>query len=244
MKLLYILLALLILAGCESNSYSAFYTAVPSKQLSQGIQYLSYGEEPTIIYSNRFDEDLYALRAKKYAILGYSEFNSSSEKERDAVTQAKKAKATVVILGKTHTGSSVSSDLLLLPSTSISVKGTSVTYDRGLSADSLPTTTNNYDHTAVFLAMDNSPVKLGIIVRPLDQSERRRYGRNIGYIIDVVIENSPAFNSNIVQSDIIIGINGMEIRSISDIDNETLTSNVISLDLMRNGKPITIEVTM
>lgn len=125
--------------------------------------------------------------------------------------------------------------------------GTATTYNSGTySSAVVPTTIVQRDYHAVFFRKGSEKRILGLMVKPLEQSEVTKLGTNNAVCVDLVLRGSPASTSDIFEGDFILEINGQKINSPMDYYKliEKLEGQKISLLLMRGGSRMSKEVQL
>ncbi len=99
----------IIFTGCATSGYKTFYKPYgTNEQLRQAklnldYKFLEKGEEPQVYSTVDFDTDSKKLRAKGYIPIGYSSFNGAYEDTKNAVAQAKRLGATLVLINSKYT---------------------------------------------------------------------------------------------------------------------------------------------
>lgn len=198
--------------------------------------------------------DAYSKRG--YAMIGNSSFNSGrAEPEDAAVRQAQQVGADLVlILNPKYTGSVTSNLPFTTPTTSTSHStgmataygpggsvtaygsGTTTTY--GSTTTYVPVTVNRSDYGAVFFVKHR--LGFGIFSRDLSDAERQEYQSNKGAVVRLVIDNTPAFNADILVGDVVTSIDGVAVAT-SIAFGELLrerSGKLIALSIMRKGNRI------
>jgi S1-C subfamily serine protease len=56
--------------------------------------------------------------------------------------------------------------------------------------------------------------RLGIFAEPVPDEERKRIQTNTGVLVRVVMEDTPAFNSDVMPGDIVLSVGGDPIQSV------------------------------
>ena len=268
---LYSSLLLVILSGCASG-YNQFYTSRVDVKSTSDLELLEKYQEPELFGTNNFDRDIRILRSKGYVVIGESSFNGENEDSRNAVAQAKRVGATVVLVSSRYTNTQTTTTLLSLPdnkttvhsgivsgntvyngrnggylgssSTSGIYQGTSTT----LGTKQVPITTqqHRYDQNAVYLVKSNKKWKFGMGVADFNSSQRFELETNTGAIIDFVIEGSPAFYANLIPGDILISVDGKQIINANHasqlMNSVSPTKTSSELIVIRKGKTKSIDV--
>lgn len=259
MKKLLLLIASLSLSACGTGQFGSSYRGYMTPDTVTGVVLLGDGQEPNLIRSNDIDRDVLSYRERNYVIMGESAFNGLQENPENAVRQAKEVRATHVIVSSefTDTRSRIDYDYQDIYSTVFvnrvkTVDGQEVNVSELMTVRDTVTVPylrqyDNFDQWAVYMVKSNEVHKLGILIRDLSQQERSLFNRNTGTVIDVVLSNSPAFLADIMQGDVLIGINGEKIidsphagRLITELE---FGGQTIVLTMLKNGeqKDITFE---
>lgn len=256
MKKIVVLFLALFLTGCINN-YERFYK--PTVNLSsfdgfKGLQWLQPGEEPKIYNTNNFERDIRSLMSKGYVRIGRSSFNGAYQMEDMVRQQAKNVRATVVLLQARYTDTQTNTSTMYVPNTqtkyySGSVGGTKfrgTTETHGTTAVPYITQQRRYDQVAVYFVKSNHKATFGIRVKDLTDKMRQDLERNTGILIYTVIEDSPAFNSNVLNGDILLEVDGEVVRNVkhlTKISRSYDTSKGVSVwKIFRKGKEREIKV--
>lgn len=218
-----------LFGGCATSGYKQFYQQYVDVETLPDLEILQPGQEPKVYGTDNFDRDIATLRAKKYIVIGASSFNGGYEDTKNAAAQAKSIGATIVLTNSQYTNTQTTTTALFLPNNQTTYysgtvhsggvfggySGTSTTYG----SVAVPYTTNQrrYDQTAVYLVKTNQKVRFGIVPINLPPEKRTEIGRNTGVLIDVVLEDTPAFNSNVMAGDILIAIDGKNVKNADNV---------------------------
>ena len=96
---------LVLLAGC-ANPYSQFYTnQLGGRSVHEIPQLIAHDGTPQIHSTNDHERDGRALMENGYFLIGYSDFNAGSVGSRQAIHQAKKVGAAIVLISSRYTNS-------------------------------------------------------------------------------------------------------------------------------------------
>jgi len=91
-------------------------------------------------------------------------------------------------------------------------------------------------------------MKFGLFLVPLTPELRAKYERNAGALVDIVMEDSPAFTANVLPGDVLTEIDGKAVESniqATALLRETQpASGVSSLKVLRNGTEKTLTVRL
>lgn len=254
-----ILLAALSISGCATNSYQAFYTQNLTPDDMTKIDALKPGEEPKLLYSQDMDRDYKTLRSKNYVVIGHSSFNGGLEHTDNAIAQAKAVGASVILVNTKYTNTLTTNSTLLLPDNKTTYhsgniygsgggyanySGTSTTY--GTTAVPYTTHQDRYDQSAYFLAKSNQKVRFGIGTAEIPPELRAEIERNTGALVDVVMEDMPAYVANIMAGDVLIAVDGRPVKN-ADHAGEVMRSvpaenKHSDLTIIRKGKERVIRV--
>ena len=224
MKKVVIAVLSLPLAACVSG-YAQFYKPAPgaTQEAIAKTRAAPPPAVPIVEYSAMpLKWDQYAQRG--YASIGYSSFNSGhKESEQNAIAQAQKVGADlVVIINPRYTGSVTSQIPITTPTAetsysngsataygaggSVTAYGNSTTTTYGSRTDYIPITTNRFDYGAVYFV--KRKYVLGVNWRELTNEERSARQSNSGAYVTSVVDGTPAFRSDILAGDIITKVNG------------------------------------
>lgn len=231
MKLIFCLISATLLAACvvTQSGYEKFYSPLLDPNTLQEVELLAEGEEPLVIKSTSLDNDISMLMSKKYIPIGRSAFNGVLEDEKNVISQAKRLGAKVVLTNARYTNTESS------------------TYS-GYGDQILTSNYSLHDQTAIYFVKSNQKYRFGIKFRSLTQDDRIRFGRNTGAVVLVVIEGSPAFNANIIGSDLLVSVDG---QAVTDPVHAVKLLNAVPeehqesiLRIIRNGVEKDIRVKL
>lgn len=247
------------LAGCATSGYQRFYEVHENAKKGTDLQYLQPGETPTIHYSNDLNQDALALMSKGFLPIGRSVFNGPLEGKEQMAAQARRVGATVVLVSSSYTNTETKTMPLFLPNSSTTYGSGSV-YDsgggsaayygssttRGTTVVPVTSQQDRYDQEAAYFVKSTKKSKFGLFLTDLNPELRRSIQRNTGALIDVVMEDSPSFRANVFPGDILIKINGVNVRNVQHAIQ--LMGNTkppeSRLTIVRNGKQKTITVRL
>lgn len=246
-----------LLAGCASG-YSEFYRPstgtsaeliaarrVSSPPASPQVERAPPPANPQLI------TDAYAKRG--YIVLGTSFFNSGRpEPEENAISQARKVGADLVlILDPKYTGSTTTSVPLVTPTSSTTYStgsataygrggsvtaygsGTSTTY--GTTTTFIPITAHRSDFGAVYFVKQR--FALGAFFRDLSDSERQAMQTNRGAVVRLVVDDTPAFDADLLVGDIVTAIDGVSVANMAHLGRlvEQGRGKSVTFSIIRNG---------
>ena len=251
--------AVLMLSGCASG-YTTFYRPAPgaTPEVVAAKRAAPPPPMPTIERAQPGDNqviiDAYAKRG--YAMIGNSMFNSGRpETEGAAIRQGQAVGADLVlILNPKYTGTITSSIPITTPTTTTSYStgtataygaggpvttygsGTTTTY--GTTTNYVPIAIHRSDFGAVFFVKQK--LGLGLFTRDLNDMERQELQTNKGAVVQVVVDETPAFNADLLVGDVIVMVDDVGVSG-AKMFNEFLrerTGKMISLGLIRRGQRI------
>ena len=197
-----------------------------------------------------------ALIRHGYAVLGISTFTSGhSESDEDAITQGQKVGADLVLIVDPRYTGTVSGQIpITIPTADTSVThgsataygtggsatayGTSTTTTYGTQTDYVPFNINRYQFASFYFIKRH--YSLGAIFRDLTDEQRRMIQSNSGAYVSVVVDGTPAFNSNILVGDIVTSINGHSAANheIASQLCKQFGGQTVSIRLVRGGRII------
>lgn len=272
MKKICLFFLVLLIQGCAQSGYKTFYSPYVDVKTLTEVELLLEGEEPKVFGSDNFKRDTAILRSRNYIPIGYSSFNGGYEDTTNAKNQAKFVKATIVLVSSEYTNTQTTTSTLLLPdnkttyhsgtanaqttynkngtyvgssNTNGVYSGTSTTY--GTKAIPITTNQRRYDQSAVYFVKSNKKYKFGLLFSDLTPEQRQILERNTGTQVEVVIEDSPAFYSNVLAGDFLIALDGQLIKNtehcVQLMGNVANGASYSTLTVVRNGtkKDIKIE---
>lgn len=243
---------LLLLVGCVSG-YKQFYRPEPdATPEAVSAQRLNPPPAMPIIERAKHTDpqiisDSYGKRG--YSVIGSSFFNSGeSEPEGSAIQQAKDVKADLVlILNPRYTGSITTAVPIITPTTttsrssgtataygqdgSVTAYGSGTTITHGTTTNYVPVTVDRSEFGAVFFIKRR--FGLGASVRDLNDGERQDLQTNKGATIELVVDDTPAFNSDILVGDIVTMLDGIPI---------TGAQHLLSLISEKKGRMVSISI--
>lgn len=251
------LLVVLLVAAC-ANPYQQFYKGVPDARISP-----SYVADttPLQIYStNDFNRDGLELIRRGYWPVGQSSFNAGVNKVKESQlrAQATRIGAHVVLVSSQYTHSVSAAIPLTIPTTStttssgnataygasgsVTVSGTGTSTTTSSRTIMLPYTIARADFGALYFARTRS--RLGLYVRALDDSTRLRLQTNSGVRVIVVIENSPAFEADVLPGDVLLDVNGDRVHSEESYSQllDKYQGSTVILHLDRAGERVQKQV--
>ena len=251
-------LALCLLTGCVLNPYVQNYRGYGARSRAVLVRPGSQ-REPTVRRGVNFQLDCMEMLRNGYVALGESRFNSGNLNSSGARSHARNVGAEVVILYSQYTDTVSGSVPLTTPHSGSAMtrasgsaygpggyayaSGTAVTTTYGTKTTYVPFSVRRYDHLATYWAKAK-PRPFGAHVFNLTPEQQREVQSNKGVFVFLVVRGTPAFESDVLEGDIIRELNGISIvdekhfRSL--IDEHSGQS--INVSILRNG--VTVEKTL
>lgn len=260
MRVLSALMLCVGLVACATNDYQQFYKPYADAKTLSDVRLLGQGESPTVYSSTDLKRDVKILRSKGFVSIGYSAFNGAIGSEDQLIDQARDVGALVVLVNSNYTDTQTTTVPLFLPNISTTYSSGSVYGSGGYAGYSGSSTTygntvvpltsqqQRYDQTAIYFIKSTHKLKFGIYVVDLAPEIRTALERNTGALVDVVVENSPAFVANILPGDILIELDSSQVRNAEHaldlMKLATPTSGTCILKILRNGaeKNVTVQL--
>lgn len=255
------ILSLLMITGCVSG-YQKFYESYVEVSELPSPEILEKGEEPGIFGTDNFARDIEMLAPKHFVVIGQSSFNGEFEDQNKVIAQAKRVGATIVLVKSEYTNTQTTTSSLFLPDNKTTYhsgtanaysstgsaygtySGTSTTY--GTKAVPFTTHQRRYDQNAVFLLKINPKMRFGLQFDNLTPQIRREIERNTGAVIKVVYEDMPAFYANLLSGDILLAVEGSEVKNrehaVELMGQLDPTATSAELLILRKGVEKSVEV--
>lgn len=246
----------LFLSGC-TNLYAVHYQDfTESRDILAYESVLVSPEQPRLEYGTDIGSDSVNMMKKGYLCIGVSHFNVANVNQNDALLQAKNVHAETVIVYKQYTDTRSGVMSYSTPSTQTSYhsgnvsgggvsgyySGTSTSYGR--TTKNIPYSIKRYDFYASYWVKIKP--KLGVYLQELTDEMKRQIGSNKGAYVWIVINESPAYENDILPKDIIRRINGIEV--VDQLQANEITSGIlnseIELEIFRDGKTITKKIKL
>lgn len=265
---------IIVLTGCAQNGYRKFYQPyfnpqTPPPAIAGDLKYLSPDDTPQIYSSNDLGRDVLIARSKYWLPIGYSSFNGAMGTQDQIVSEAKALGAAMVLVNSSFTENRTITTPLFIPNNQTtyyngttngqiyanngnsanynsSTTGSATTY--GTTVIPLTSVQARYDQTAVYFVHFTKKLKFGIAPAPLTAELRSKYERNTGALVELVYENTPAFNANILPGDIITELDGKSVEGPAEFNKVFSevhpTNGLLPVKILRNGIEKTINVQL
>ena len=251
------------LCGTQDNNYAKFYRASPDAQAIASDRVAPPTGSPRVDGIAQYDASVGAAYARQgYALIGQSDFTSGlPESEQGAIDQGISVGADlVVLLNPTYQGTVTTSVPITTPSTTTSyTNGTATAFGSGgpvtafghettttygTNTTYTPMTVQRSEYSAGYFIKRRNP--FGVYLRDLTDSERQVLQTNRGAYIVTVVDNSPAYNSDILPGDVIVSINGQSPSGYAGAF-ELINANrgrTVDVTIVRAGKMLSKHVSI
>lgn len=256
MRVFMIMAAFVAMGGCATG-YSQFYQPLPNTEQTLARRVAPAPEDPAVERASgdwREIADRYARRG--YFPLGSSSFNSGQAEDDDnAIEQAQEIGADlVVIIEPQHTETTTTSVPITTPTTTTSyTTGSATAYGSGGSATAygnattttygtkttyIPMTVNRYDFGAMYFV--KVKIQFGAYFRDLNDSERSILQTNKGAAVVLLVDGSPAYNSDVLVGDVILALDGERVAGVQSMIEmiEKNRGKEVNLTIVRGGNEI------
>lgn len=256
-----------VTVGCATG-YEKFYMSLPGTETFLQMRAGPPPLEPLVEYSPSLKEPnqsgafFRAYLRRGLVPIGMSSFVSAqSEPERGAIQQAKSVGADlVVIMQPEYKGTTTFDVPLTLPSVAQTFStGHATAYGPGgpLAVYGVGSATT-YSARTMYIPVVQHIVEYGAIyfvkIRPsfgalfrdLSDNERAWLQRNRGAVVDLILDSSPAFESDLLVGDVVLAIDDVEVINSEQAQKlvQQGIGRVVSIRIMRNGRILEKEVRL
>jgi len=250
MKLVLICCALL-LAAC-ANPYVTYYH--PNVNYDQSRRLGTPPEDPQVYAGSNPKEDIQNYEEAGYTLIGYSSFNGANVKYTKAIDEGREVGADVVLVYSQYTNTVSGVMPLTMPHNQVSttnmngsvygnggmatVNGTATTTTYGTETTYVPYSVNRSNYVAIYLA--KTKFTFGAFMRNINDQERQAIGSNSGVYVLTVVNESPAFNADILPGDILLKLDNQTISDYQIINSELhqYSGQQVTFTVWRNGKTL------
>ena len=220
------LCALITLTSCvtASNGFYIYYQDQAGPTSTNLPPYSGSTKILTTTEANTINDEKNVMR-NGYALIGVSHFQGPTQLQSALMSQAKKVGADVVLYSCQYLGSKQTE----VPIVQYHPAQTHTTTTKG--------TVQRYQYGAEFFRR-MPPVIFGVMVLPLPNEIRQQLEKNTGAFVYVVVNDSPAFNADILEGDVILKMNGENVESVSDFVEKyrRLVGQKVDLEIWRDGQ--------
>lgn len=215
---LLLLLGVIISSNALANNYTKYFEPAKYPASYQPVfEPLKPNQQIEIVHLSTNDIQLRQWIEKGYSVIGTSQFSDRKLPDNLAIAQAKKVGASLVVID------------------TLATSNNSYTSD-----DDLNNLDVAYQYAVFFLAIDNSwkkPNTIGIRMGEIPLDRKSIYQRNTGVYVSEIIKNSRAYYANIINGDVIIGINNIPVYEPEQFnqlkEQELLKAKTITFTILR-----------
>jgi hypothetical protein len=262
----------IVLAGCAlntrgdgGNNYAQFYTAETwaTPEAISKMREAPATPSPQLAPVAAWNADIASSYSRKgYVLIGSSGFTSGRpESDQDAIRQGKQVGADlVVILAPEYKETVTAAAPLTLPTTttsntngrataygasgSVMAYGNSTITTYGSSTTYIPVTVQRSAYAAGYFI--KAHFRFGAFVADLTDTQRQQFQTNRGAYVKTVVDNTPAYNSDILPGDVIMAVSGQVVSGeagLLELINEN-RGRTVEISLNRAGTPVTKQVSI
>lgn len=227
MRILVAVVALALLAGCNTvnSGYKPFLT---SEQIAARKDLVPFTGDPKIREVGNPYVEIPKMIEDGYGMIGESRYADNMVAGQNLLTKAREVKAEVVT--RYRIGSNTSSSMAPIS-----------TGSGGMFFMPMNSTVEYF--SAIFW-QQRKPVGTGVYVRDLTQEEAIKRGDANGAVVSILVKGFAGERAGLKVGDVVTHIGGIEVinakDSVKPFENRTASS--IDYRVLRDGKPITIEV--
>jgi membrane-associated protease RseP (regulator of RpoE activity) len=251
--------------GEEGNNYAKFYKAESgaTPDAIAAIRAAPATGSPRVVPVTMWDASTASAYARQgYVLIGASGFTSGwPESDQDAISLGVQLGADlVVILAPEYKGTVTASVPLTIPNTTTShTNGSATAYGPNGPVTAFgdsTTTTNGSSTTYMPMTVQRSAYAAGYFVkgryhfganfRDLTDIERQQFQTNRGAYVTYIVDNSPAYDSDILPGDVIVGVNGQAPSGragLMDLINAN-RGRTVDITVVRAGKALSKRVSI
>jgi hypothetical protein len=259
------LLALALLAAGCGNPYRKNYVSTVNKwPLNTPSRILPPSGAPKLLTSTDTKADALSMLENGYLMVGRASFRDSRIDEEQALEQAGKVGAAAVMVNNKFistltesvpVGEWIPDKYIRTTERSILQEGSATpqVYERESTTviegeyrtRYVNQNTDVYDYEATFWAKSKPPV-FGVFVRELDDAAKAAIQSNKGVIVKAVVKDSPAFDSDILRGDVLVGLGGEEIRHPDQFFDLVARNGgkTVTVSLFRSNQKKTVKVKL
>lgn len=252
----------MLLSGCatETSGFRDFYV---NTTLSGVPEMEVYSGNTKVVITGDLESEARNQLRKGYAMIGVSAFRSSYHSQNKLIYFAKEIESDIVLYSSRYNGT----EQIAAPILEYTPSQTQVTENRGTVTATIigdnkiatgtgvyngvastttqpyyttrviPVNVDRYNYSAAFFRKIK-PQALGIWCVPLSVGYRQKIERNTGVYVTVLIVGSPAYQSNILEGDVILSIGGIPVSTPQEVrEVETkLSGQDVEIEIWRNER--------
>jgi hypothetical protein len=250
-----------LLCGCSSPFSQFYYDRTGGIDISKSPNIILTKEDPKLNRGGNPELDTQRMLEDGFGLIGFSHFNAGNVNEHEAIWQAKKVKASVILIYSNYT-TTVSGTLpLTLPDTRTTTtssygnvygsggyanySGTSYSTTYGTRTTYMPYSVNRYDYLATYWVKLKDPV-FGAHVTDIGDEARKKFGSNKGVMVQAVVKHSPAYMADILKGDIIRAIGEVDMYGQSTFQEaiEKYRGKEVNIIILRDEQELSKSVKM
>lgn len=235
----FLILALLLLSGCASPVYKYFTpVAVSNADAPKPCLY------PEVKSISNINNSLQQYYREGYVQIGQSSWDDeASDIQSDLLKKSKEINACLVLVYRKQTGTETEE----MPSSVYMSPGFGYYpgYYGGGFETYQPYMVSLYQYNVFFLKqMEN--FYTGLYITDLDDQSRKAIQSNKGVVVALVVNNSPAYNADIIPGDIIIQVGKFILTNTDSFNNavEFYQGQNVIFTLYRNGNKLNKSITV
>lgn len=265
------ILALLLIvfvgvAGC-ANPYGTYYESMLERWPNSRAMLMASpeAENPQLVTTNDRRADLQTMLQNGYLLIGKATFRSARINEAQALEQARKVGADVVLTNQEYVATVTQSVPITewLPARQLTTTERYTTRNnpdsppviaervitRTLEGEAyvryVPQDIDYYDYSATFWKKAR-PYVFGVLVQALDDATKLRLQTNRAVIVTVVVNRSPAFAADVLRGDIITHFDRAPVLDPADFFEKvnTQAGRQVTVTIIRNGVARDVTLTL
>ena len=251
---------LTFLSSCATNQFAAnpYINYYHDNLLGKSQTELSIIDftpcTPQIYGSQDIKSDAHILFEHNYLLIGAAVFHGPPTSNSEAIEQAQNVGACIVLLHSDYMGTQTSYLPWITPNApktsnttitgDINANATTTTYG-GSHTNYMPYSVSQYTYRAGFFVKAKQRV-LGMDGGNMPPDLRQQLQRNTGVYVNVIINDTPAYNANILEGDVIISFAGQDVTSMGMFAPlvQQHAGERVKIILIRNGVTKTVDVQL
>ena len=237
----------------QQDGYSEFYK--PESELTPesmgAVREAAPTDGPRVVHLAKYDSDARSIYTRQgYMLIGQSNFTSGyPQSDQDAIQQGVSVGADLVIVldpqyAETRTGVVPITTPGTVTSYSSGTYGSSTTTTYGTNTTYVPMSADRYSYSAGYFVKWR--FRFGALFRDLTDEERQQLQTNRGAYVRTVIDNTPAYNADVLPGDVIVALNGQTLTGQAAL-SELINSNrgqAVDLTIIRGGRNLSKRVSI
>jgi len=251
-------------AGCANPYHENYFSTLEKRNRDELSRILPASAPPKLLTSTDMKADSLKMRENGYLLVGRAKFRSSPVDETQALDQAQKIGAEVVLVNHQYVNSATESVPIeqWIPGREVDHNETTVVQDGSATPTVIQKQSSTvvqgefrttyveqnmdyYDYAATFWAKAK-PSLFGVLVKELDDKTKAMIGSNKGVLVRVVVKDSPAFMADVLRDDVILSLGAdMVINPDQFFDLiKNHQGQEVPVGIYRAGNNMTVNVTI